>query len=394
MAIKMVRAPSDTPNITNIDDIIAMRYAYGNQNGYVKGKGSEISHIINGLEFTLRSGRAVLDGVENDIDANGVTLTIDNVATLRYFIVYLKVNLGLNTVTIETINDTMGYPTLQKGDDLTVVSNGIANLELYRFTTQGAVISNVKKVVKEIQYLNDIDTKINNISNVLDVTKQNVDNIGKGQYFATKTFSTLSEIKSLCGDNIKKEFYVSLSLDITLDNNIVLPKYSKGYFYTIGQDAVLSIVDVNGFTYSAYYNSTTEEFYGKKSNMADMIKSTNITNSIETNGLPENSIISMTMNEAKIVANGATYSLATKVSFSFFVPTMTNTANFKVELGNYFIASGVFQSYPTWFRLYLNVEKRDGKVNYTFKSQNLNTHIDANSVSFTVGPIHSIQLYS
>ena len=29
MGIRMVRQPSQTPNVTNIDDIIPFRYAYG-----------------------------------------------------------------------------------------------------------------------------------------------------------------------------------------------------------------------------------------------------------------------------------------------------------------------------------------------------------------------------
>ena len=83
MAINFVRQPSETPNVRNIDDIIPFRYAYGNQNGYVKDKGNELSYTINGSNFRINSGRVVLQGVESDIDANGVTITVDNVATTR-----------------------------------------------------------------------------------------------------------------------------------------------------------------------------------------------------------------------------------------------------------------------------------------------------------------------
>lgn len=147
--------------VNNIDDIIPMRYAYGNQNGYVIGKGTELSHTINGLIFTINSGRIVLQGVESDIDANGYDLTIDNVANKRYFSVYYEVNLGTNTVVIDSRNDSAGYPDLDIGQDLTENSSGVARLELYRFETQGLDITNVTKVVKPIQYtgdaLNDYD---------------------------------------------------------------------------------------------------------------------------------------------------------------------------------------------------------------------------------------------
>ena len=154
MAIKMVREPSETPNINNIDDIIPMRYAYGNQNGYVIGKGTEISNTVNGLNFTVNSGRLVLQGVECDIDASGVTITIDNIATKRYYTIYLEVNLGLNTATIKDEYDTATYPTIDAGDDLTENTTGVARLPLYRFTATSGIIGEVNKVVKSIKYIN------------------------------------------------------------------------------------------------------------------------------------------------------------------------------------------------------------------------------------------------
>ena len=154
MAIKMVREPSETPNINNIDDIVPMRYAYGNQNGYVIGKGTEISNTVNGLNFTVNSGRLVLQGVECDIDAVGVTITIDNIATKRYYVVYLQVNLGLNTAQILSSYDTATYPTIDVGDDLTENTTGVARLPLYRFVATSGIISDVNKVVESVKYVN------------------------------------------------------------------------------------------------------------------------------------------------------------------------------------------------------------------------------------------------
>jgi len=165
MAIKMVREPSETPNINNIDDIVPMRYAYGNQNGYVIGKGNEISNTVNGLNFTVNSGRLVLQGVECDIDASGVTITIDNIATKRYYVIYLQVNLGLNTAQILSSYDTATYPTIDAGDDLTENTTGIARLQLYRFIATSGVISNVNKVVESVKYIDESfikNVKVNN----------------------------------------------------------------------------------------------------------------------------------------------------------------------------------------------------------------------------------------
>lgn len=155
MGIRMVRQPSQTPNVTNIDDIIPFRYAYGDQDGYVIGKGNEISHTIDGSTFRVNSGRIVLQGVETDIDANGVSFTIDNASETRYFVVYYEVNLATQTTAIKLSNyDTAGYPTIDLGDDLTVNSSGIARLPLYRFTATSGVISNVERTAKAIKYIN------------------------------------------------------------------------------------------------------------------------------------------------------------------------------------------------------------------------------------------------
>ena len=171
MAIKMVREPSDTPNINNIDDIVPMRYAYGNQNGFVIGKGNEISNSVSGLNFTVNSGRLVLQGVECDIDATGVTITIDNIATKRYYTIYLEVNLGLNTATIKSEYDTATYPTIDAGDDLTENTTGVARLPLYQFTATSGIIGEVNKVVESVKYAKDI--KVNNAFNSDNADKVN-----------------------------------------------------------------------------------------------------------------------------------------------------------------------------------------------------------------------------
>lgn len=155
MAIKLVRAPSETPNINNIDDIIPMRYAYGDKNGYVKNRGEEISYTIDGSNFIINSGRLVLQGVECDIDASGIIITVDNISTKRYYTVYLEVNLALNTSTIKTQYDTITFPEIDSGDDFMQNSTGTARLVIYRFTAENGVIGSVIKSCYEIKYINE-----------------------------------------------------------------------------------------------------------------------------------------------------------------------------------------------------------------------------------------------
>lgn len=156
MAIRFVRQPNETPNISNVDDIVGLRYAYGGQNGYVIGKGAEIGYSVSGSTFKITSGRLVLQGVESDIDANGVPIIVDNIATKRFYSVYYEVNLSLQIVKISAVYDTVGYPDIDTGDDLTTNSSGIARMELYRFVAQSGSISDVTKIVAPIVYAKNL----------------------------------------------------------------------------------------------------------------------------------------------------------------------------------------------------------------------------------------------
>ena len=170
MAIRMIRKPSTSESpqyVSNVDDIIPMRYAYGNQNGYVKDKGDELGYDTSGGSFKVLSGRVVLQGVESDIDANGVTIEITNEATTNYYIVYYNVNLATNTTAILGSYSPNGYPELPASDNLTENNGGSANLLLYKFQVTSSVISEVEKVVQEIEYAKDIvvenSKKVNNL---------------------------------------------------------------------------------------------------------------------------------------------------------------------------------------------------------------------------------------
>lgn len=163
MAIKMVRQPSETPNINNTDDFIPIRYGYGNQNGYIKNKGNEIGYTINSNNFTITSGRIVLQGVECDIDANGYTITTNTtIASPLYYTIYYEVDLDNNEVSIKSENDTTSYPVISEGDDLTHTINGVARLVLYKFISTAGVITNVQKLIQEIKYIDSIIEKTKN----------------------------------------------------------------------------------------------------------------------------------------------------------------------------------------------------------------------------------------
>ena len=254
MAIKMVREPSETPNINNIDDIIPMRYAYGNQNGFVIGKGTEISNTISGLNFTVNSGRLVLQGVECDIDATGVTITIDNIATKRYYTIYLEVNLGLNTATIKDEYDTATYPTIDAGDDLTENTTGIARLPLYRFVATSGVISNVNKVVESVKYVNETfikNVKVNNAAKVNNLEiKQDENGVLKiGDI-------VIPQKQLLWSGNVTGQGKVVLSENLNIDDIIEIELSVNGGYLNSNITYILKSKVVSGSNgvYKAYFN--------------------------------------------------------------------------------------------------------------------------------------------
>lgn len=169
MSVRLVRENSDTPNVTNKDDARMVRYAYGGQNGYVQKYGRELDYIPNGNIFTIGSGMAVLQGWEVVVDSNGWQLELSTSdVTKRYYLVYLEVNLTLGgSAEIKSKTDQFDYPTVNEGDDLTENLNGIAYLELYRFTATKGEIADVEKRVSALGYMADalsvIDERLNNL---------------------------------------------------------------------------------------------------------------------------------------------------------------------------------------------------------------------------------------
>lgn len=309
MAIKMVREPSETPNINNIDDIVPMRYAYGGQNGFVIGKGTEISNTVSGLNFTVNSGRLVLQGVECDIDAIGVTITIDNIATKRYYTVYLEVNLGLNTATIKDEYDTATYPTIDDGDDLTENTTGIARLPLYQFTATSGIISEVNKVVESVKYTKDV--KVNNSSKVNDLEIKQDENgilkIGdiiipqKQLLWTGQTTSTLnlSQYGLNVGDIIEIEYclYNSTTQEAVDQSNSFLKIRIKGDSYDGG---IGPSIQSGYFNWSLLSGTTTAKFVLYR--FSPSLNSSDPTLSISLNPSTFNVLYNMTFTNGQLTS--------------------------------------------------------------------------------------------
>lgn len=249
MAVEMVRIPSETPNINNIDDFVGLRYAYGNQDGYVIGKGNECSYTINGSIFKINSGRLVLQGIECDIDANGVEIVVDNVATKQYYSVYLQVNLALNETKILATTDTARYPAIETGDDLTQNTTGIARMVLYTFDVQNGDISNVIKQVMKINYIEDVVVKNANNTKTINNIEINEDENGIlkiGDVVVSQKKIIWNGELSLTPDNVTTD---TMSLNETINDGDVLEveyKFQLGGIYRTCKKRSKHVVDFSG----------------------------------------------------------------------------------------------------------------------------------------------------
>ena len=153
MAIRLLRESSETPNITNKDDVRMIRYAYGGYNGVVQKYGEELAGSASGGTFRIGSGRVVLHGWEVEVEGDGWTLDLSSISSgAYYYTVYLEVNAELETAEIKYLYDTAQHPTIDPGDNLTEASSGTARLELYHFTVSYGTISDVTRVCVIIPY--------------------------------------------------------------------------------------------------------------------------------------------------------------------------------------------------------------------------------------------------
>lgn len=152
MGIEIVRTPSETPNITNVDDIIPMRYAYGNQDGYVIGRGTELAGTYESGTFTVGSGRAVIQGVEVEINANGESTLLNTATETRYYHIYLQVNLNSNTVGLVNYYSTSSYDDIYKPQSEDLLDNGTAYLLLHSIKLNGNTEVEKTKIVQPIYY--------------------------------------------------------------------------------------------------------------------------------------------------------------------------------------------------------------------------------------------------
>lgn len=255
MALRLVRQTSDTPNITNKDDTIMTRYAYGGYNGVVKAFGSECGYTAENGIFKILSGRILVDGWEIDVDGAGWSFDFSNITGTQYHSVYAEINVATETVKIESTYLTGSYPEITKGDDLTTVPNGTARILLYEVVVENGTITGVSKKVEVIRHLKDrleelgfkmgvaefrvLDSSHENLF-PFDETKITVNSLKKQGKYCIFNFkciqpSTLINRKIYIPESFRPSedvyFFVKVSTNIT---GIQSPTIRTGYVTTDG----------------------------------------------------------------------------------------------------------------------------------------------------------------
>ena len=171
MAVRLVRKASETPNITNRDDVKMVRYAYGGYNGIVKNYGRELLPFFSGGELHLSTGRIVLQGWEVDLDGDGWGFISSISSGSQYYVAYLELSLITETAEIKTTYKTGSYPEIDPGDDLTQFPSGIARLPLCQFQIVNGKIAEANRVAPVIPYLTQ---KVLDLENDLKKLKDDV----------------------------------------------------------------------------------------------------------------------------------------------------------------------------------------------------------------------------
>ncbi|MGN1200851.1 MAG: hypothetical protein ACI4R8_01115 [Candidatus Caccovivens sp.] len=228
--INLIRKSSDTPNIQNYDDIRAFKYAGCGQNGVVKDYLNACGYEISGQNFTIKSGEIILDGWQVGIDTSGWTGTINNLSGTVYYTVYLEIDTsitGSETAKIIMTYDTVTYPQIDIGQNLSTTNMGIGRLVLYHFQAIDNVILNVQQVFKLLdgeafiaKYASSdyskgtIEERLTNLGFrkgsfiVKDISTVSVD--GNGEPYGTVQLTTeINEIKrqgNYCIANLKLQF--------------------------------------------------------------------------------------------------------------------------------------------------------------------------------------------
>lgn len=250
MSVRLVREPSEAPNIQNKDDAKMIRYAYGGYDGVVKAYGKECAYTFENGVFKIGSGRIVLQGWEVDIDESGWELDISGITSTRYYKVFLEVNLVNQMAQILYFYGSSSYPVITYRDDLTTYPNGIARMELYTFVLKYGEISQVECIFQKIDYLKDwvktLEDDINDTAQDIRNSYESGELEVKYSVYAFGGDDSKGTIEERLNSGLLKS-YTALSGSISITEKGIYAVYyhDPAFNEGVNSSAVLCIPDLN-----------------------------------------------------------------------------------------------------------------------------------------------------
>jgi hypothetical protein len=231
--VRLVRESSNAPTITNRDDTIMTRYAYGGYNGVVKFYGSECGYTDKNGIFKVLDGEIIIDGWEIQIDAVGWTLNLSTVVGTQYHSVYAQISLDVESVELYSVYSSSEYPAINKGDDLTAIPNGTARFLLYNVKVENGTITEVVKKFETIPYLSDIEKRLDELG-----FKKGVAEV-----------KTAQDIQPITVNSLKKQGkYCIFNFEILTGSDFVLSEVTIPKGFRPKQDTNIMCVGISALT--------------------------------------------------------------------------------------------------------------------------------------------------
>lgn len=271
MALRLVRQTSDTPNITNKDDTIMTRYAYGGYNGVVKAFGNECGYTAELGVFKILDGRIVIDGWEIDVDGAGWNLNLSTVTGTQYLSVFAQVNVETESVILNATYSQNNYYEIEKGDDLTEIPNGTARLLLYNVKVEnGAIVEVIKRFEIIDYYYNSIFVPYYNENGYISNNTKNLmnknlkieifaNNLPNGNYFIETRFISSASKLILLDTSFDNSNLISWFAKISLKENLTGLNISLHKKTTSIKTEKSQMSDSSGFYYDVVTNVSFEQ---------------------------------------------------------------------------------------------------------------------------------------
>jgi len=153
MSVKVIRQPSETPNITNQDDIRMFRYATGGYDGYIPNMLSEFNFDLSSKK--IGSGELVCQGwqVQSDSDFDLTSYILNYGAVYIYYTAYAEIVVSstTETATIKVLSSTSNYPSVST-DDIGGTTTGTMRIALARFISYNGALTSGARTIGSINY--------------------------------------------------------------------------------------------------------------------------------------------------------------------------------------------------------------------------------------------------